>query len=527
MKRRKFLRTTAPIVALPFFMNGFSFRAYSRGLLTDIISRATNNTDHVLVLIQLNGGNDGLNTVIPIDQYSNLSNARANILVDEKKVLSLTGLSATGLHPSMTGMQGLYNNGKVAIVQGVSYPNPNYSHFRATDIWLTGSDANTTLSSGWMGRYLADEYPNFPTGYPNTTDPDPLAIEIGSVVSLALQGPAVSMGMSITNPSSFYSLITGQYDAVANTPAGHELAYVREVSSQTQAYAGVIKAAAGKATNLSTKYPSPTTNSLADQLKIVAQLIAGGLKTRVYMVNIGGFDTHANQVSTTGGTETGAHADLLAKVSEAINAFQDDIQLLKCDQRVLGMTFSEFGRRIKSNASLGTDHGAGAPVFLFGSQVNGGMIGKNPTIASSVSVNDNIAMQYDFRSIYTTIIKNWFGVPDSELLDVMLSNFPLLPALSTSGIAAQGAILPEEALSQNYPNPFNGTTRIGFMGDGGHVQIKVFDSMGREVQTLVDSRVMPGQHEITFEGHNLPAGTYYCRMQTNAGQIVRTMLMVK
>jgi len=209
MKRKSFIKRALPVATLPFFINGLSFKAFGRGSAFDDMLRAATQTDRVLVLIQLNGGNDGLNTVIPLDQYSNLSAARGNILINETQVLGLNGTTATGLHPSLSGIRNLYNDQKVAIVQGVSYPNPSFSHFRATDIWLTASDSDETLATGWVGRFLDQEYPGYPTGYPNSTDPDPLALQIGNVVSTALQGPSVNMGIAITSSTSFYQLTSG------------------------------------------------------------------------------------------------------------------------------------------------------------------------------------------------------------------------------------------------------------------------------------------------------------------------------
>jgi uncharacterized protein (DUF1501 family) len=265
-----------PSLMAPSVINGFSVRPVSPSpFLNELLGFAT-ETDHVLIVIQLSGGNDGLNMVLPRDNYSAYYNARANIAIPETKILPLNGNANTGLHPAMTGLQALYNDGKLSIVQAVGYPNPNFSHFRATDIWMSATDSNQVVNSGWNGRYLNEEYPNFPTGYPNTTMPDPLAIQIGSVTSLALQGPAFNMGMSITNTSSFYNLINGIQDPVPPTAAGKELGYIRTVAQQTQQYATVIKDAAAKVTQQVTY---PTGNSLADQLKIVARLIKGGLKT--------------------------------------------------------------------------------------------------------------------------------------------------------------------------------------------------------------------------------------------------------
>ena len=422
MKRRRFISTLGQAALVPAVLNGFSFKAYSASPLLRALA-ASANDDHVLVLVQLSGGNDGLNTLLPLDQYSNLSSARSNILIPEAKALTLNGYAATGLHPVMTGMQQLFNNGQMGIVQGASYPSPNFSHFQATDIWLTASDSNESLTSGWTGRYLDYEYPNFPSGYPNATVPDPLALQIGTTTSLALQGPAVNMGLTITNPTNFYNLLQGITDPAPANNYGTELTFIREIAQEANAYSAVIKTAADNITTQSSSYPPAGTNTLADQLKIVARLIAGGLKTKIYIVNIGTFDTHAAQVDTAD-TTTGTHATILGKVSVAISAFMDDLKFLSIADRVVGMTFSEFGRRIISNASLGTDHGVGAPMFLFGNPVQSGILGTNPVIPANANVNSNVAMQYDFRSVYASLLNEWLCVPQADLEPDHAAEFP-------------------------------------------------------------------------------------------------------
>jgi uncharacterized protein (DUF1501 family) len=399
-----------------------SFRAWADSPLLRTAARGLGE-GRVVVLIQLNGGNDGLNTVIPLGYYDAYHAARANIAIPEDKVLRLPGFDQTGLNPAMPEMQQLFMAGKLAIIQSVSYPQPNFSHFRATDIWLTGADAGQILSTGWAGRYLDEQYPQFPRNYPNPDVPDPLAIQVGSLVSPALQGPALTMGMAISNPNSFYDLINDKSEPVPDSRAGDQLAYIREMSVKTDQYAGVIKAAAQKVTKQSDCYPAPGKNPLADQLKIVARLVAGGLRTQFYLVSMGGFDTHARQVEPADPT-TGAHAKLLAKLSEAINAFQDDLTQLQVSDRVMGMTFSEFGRRIQSNASGGTDHGAAAPVFVFGEKVQGGVIGQNPDWPDKLTVNDNIAMQYDFRSVYNTLLEKWFLSDEKIAETALLKKYP-------------------------------------------------------------------------------------------------------
>jgi uncharacterized protein (DUF1501 family) len=529
MKRREFIRKTVPAAAiLPAVVDGYSVKAFTGDSpLLQALMNPTIDTDHVLVIVQLNGGNDGLNMVIPIATYSAYFNARSNVAIPQNRILSLNGYSQTGLHPGMTGLQALYNEGKLNIVQAVGYPSPNFSHFRATDIWMSGSSSSDVVNSGWAGRYLSTEYPNFPTGYPNTTMPDPLAIQIGSITSLALQGPSVSMGMSITNPTSFYNLLNNTPDPAPNTPMGDELSYIRTVANQTNLYAQRIVAAASAVTQQGTY---PTNNSLGDQLKIVARLVKGGLKTRIYMVSYGGFDTHSLQVNATD-TTTGAHATLLSNVSNAIKAFVDDCQFLGVQDRVVGMTFSEFGRRIKSNSSVGTDHGAAAPLFLFGKQVLPGVTGVNPTIPTNVTVNDNIPMQYDFRSIYASILEKWFCVPTSTLQTILFQNFQSLNIVNDASCRTTGINNPNqtagEELITNYPNPFTESTTIKFKTRGGHTLIQIIDMLGRVLRTPIDRDYVPGTYTTSFDAGGLPNGVYYARLQNGPIQQVRAMLKVR
>lgn len=526
MKRRDFLQKAITASALPLIINGFPIEAIADNPIVQYLGK-TGAEDRVLVLIQLTGGNDGLNTVIPLDQYTNLVKARQNIIIGQSKVLALTGTTATGLHPSLSEIRSLYDNALVNIVQSVGYPDPNFSHFRATDIWLTGSDSAVNEDTGWLGRYLDTKFTGFPTNYPNANYPDPPAIQIGALISPAMQGKNSSLGMSITDPTSFYQFVNGTVDTAPNTPAGHELTYVRLVAQQTQQYSGTIKAAADKATNISTLYPTAGQNSLADQLKVVARLIAGGLKTQVYMVSLGGFDTHSAQTDATA-TETGSHANLMQKISQAVNAFQDDLKKLAIDERVLGMTFSEFGRRIKSNDSLGTDHGAAAPLFIFGKKVKPGITGNSPLIPDTVTANDNVPMQVDFRAIYASILKYWFNVSDTDLGPLLLNKtFPLLNIIAdgTSNIAefteAKIGVL------ENFPNPVITHTTIRFTCSGGYVKIRLFDNIGREVLTIAEDTFTKGTHEVIMQAENLRNGTYYYQVQQGATQLMKVLIVAK
>jgi uncharacterized protein (DUF1501 family) len=531
MSRRNFLKSSIPAgFMIPSFLNGVGIRAYDTGhqFLNNLLLPAGEN-DRVLVIVQLNGGNDGLNTIIPLEYFSKYVNARKNIYIEEAKSLKLSGVTKIGLHPSMTGLQQLYNDGKLHIVQSVGYPQPNFSHFRATDIWMGASDSNQVLNTGWVGRYLDETFPGFPSAYPSANMPDPLAIQIGSVTSLALQGPTQPMGLSISNPSSFYNFVNNISDPVPKTNAGKELSFIRELSRQTQKYGEVIK---GANTKVTLQNPYPSGNSLADQLKIVARLIKGGLKTKIYMVNFGGFDTHSSQTNT-GDSSTGKHATLLSTVSAAIKAFQDDLVFLGIEDRVLGMTFSEFGRRILGNNSLGTDHGAAAPLFIFGKNVKAGITGSTPLIPDNVTVNDNVPYQYDFRSVYATLLSNWLCVNTTVLNQVMLKDFQQLSITKpgtcnvvTSTNSFQNPAVDQRQLIQLYPNPFHKVLTIEFNTLGGHTLLQVIDGSGKLLATIFDRDYSPGKFRVDFDGGHLPAGIYYVRFQNQVFQQVRSIVKV-
>ena len=526
MKRRDFIKYGVPATTIPLMLNGIPIHALANTPLLNLLKETQATDDKVLVIIQLSGGNDGLNMVIPIDQYSGIASMRSNIMIDEKKVLPLSGTQVTGLHPSMKGLQTTFGEGKVRILQSVGYPDFNFSHFRATDIWQEAPNpTETVVSTGWAGRYLDLLYPGFPDGYPNANFPDPPAIQLGNVVSGSLQGATAIDGIAIESASNFYQLAKGNNLAVSTplTAYGRELAYIRLITLQTQKYTDAIKAAANKAVNLSPYYLQENGLTLTNQLKIVAQLIAGGLKTKIYMVSLGGFDTHADQVGATGGTDTGKHASLLSELSSAIYAFQDDLKRHNIEDRVVGMTYSEFGRRIKSNGSLGSDHGTAQPVITFGSQVIPGFLGVNPTIGSSSSASTNLDMQTDFRQVYNSILKDWFSLTDAQLASVLFQNWTYVPIIKQPGVIYPFAN--DAILSQNYPNPFGSTTTIPFYAKGGETIIDYFDILGRKLGVILEGNIPQGANSIIFNGQNLASGIYYYRIQT--GGVKKVLPMVK
>lgn len=526
MNRRSFLRSSSAAT-----LGGLTVRGFSSPLLHPLWNRAAD--DRVLVVIQLFGGNDGLNTVIPLDQYDVLAVKRPNVLIPEGLVLPLDLVGATGLHPAMDGMRELWEMGKLGIVQGVSYPDPNFSHFRATDIYETGANADQLLSSGWTGRYLNYEYPNYPSGYPNTDMPDPLAIRIGGSVGPGLQYMGVSMGVAINNTEDPLNLTGNIYlDPIQPVCSGGKLDFVRQVQHQTDLYGDVIEAAAAVGCNQSPLYPTGNQPGarLANALKIVAQLICGGLKTKIYWVSEGGFDTHAQQVDSADHT-AGAHANLLQGVSDSIRAFQDDMALLGLEDRVLGMTFSEFGRRIVDNASGGTDHGSAQPMFFFGTQVINTIVGSNPDVPSNATYQTNLAMQYDFRSVYASVLKDWFCLETEDIDAVLLDTYQPISIINPDGCLGTAVHEINQQAGTNilsaYPNPFTERTTLEYTSAGGRVLIQVFNEEGKLLQTVLNQPVPAGTYKVDVDLGPLPAGVYYARLQNEGAQQVRNLLKVR
>lgn len=514
MKRRDFVKNMAIASAgTPILLNNIKMQSIGKKLF-DVPKSAE---DRVLVIIRLNGGNDGLNTVIPRDQYSNLSIQRNNILIPEASVLPLT--TEVGLHPVMTGMQSMYNAGKLSVIQNVGYPEQNRSHFRSMDIWTSGLIDNDP-TTGWLGRYFQDYNPNYPTGYPNTTYPDPFAISMGYEVSTTCQGIMANFSHAVSNPFDNYNLLTSG-SVNDGTYYGDQIEYLANLIDQANGYGAEINTAANAGNTLAT-YPSTT---LGQQLQYVAQMISGGLKTKVYILNVGGFDTHDAQVLSTD-TTAGTHANLLQTISDAVAAFQTDLQLLGIENRVAGMTFSEFGRQIASNGSRGTDHGDAAPLFLFGTCIESGIMGANPTIGNSVIDQDGVPMEFDFRDIYASILKDWFAVDTTTIQSFFEHTVTFYNVLGACSLGVEEkSLAKDEALL--YPNPCSNSSTIRFKSGDEWVRIDIFDLSGRSVATICDSNLTPGSHDIFFETRDFQQGEYVVQILKKSGNVQTKLIKVR
>ena len=506
MKRRSFVKNVSlASVGVPFVFNNMQFEAIGKKLFT--VPKAFE--DRVLVIIRLNGGNDGLNTVVPIDQYANLMIQRANIILPETSLLPIAGNN--GLHPAMTGMAQMFNNGNLSIIQNVGYPEQNRSHFRSMDIWTTGMmDPNVT--TGWMGRNFSVDHPDYPDGYPNIDFPDPFAISMGYEVSATCQGLLANFSHTVVNPFDATNLPN---NAVTNdgTYYGDHMEYLAGIISQTNQYGAQISSAANAGNSLSSLYDPQ--NPLAKQLKNVALMISGGLKTKVYILNVNGYDTHDNQVLETD-TTLGAHADLIKRVSDAVYAFQDDINQLGLEKRVVGMTFSEFGRQIASNASVGTDHGDAAPLFLFGDCLNQSIYGPNPEVPDIVVNQAGLPMQIDFRDIYASILRFWFGVEENTVNDLFEHSVTYHNIIGGCELSVE-ELNKIERTSFIYPNPAETQTTLKIDGTGGMVFIEVVDLKGARVKFVYEGALAKVTHHIPIELNGLEKGTYRVIIRKESG----------
>ena len=383
--------------------------------------------DHILVVVQLSGGNDGLNTVVPYGEAA-YYRARPGIAIAENRAIKLSG-STVGLHPALAPMADLYNEGLCSIIQGVGYPNPDRSHFKSMDIWHTADTSAT--GDGWLGRYFDSECCGFGKGESGTREGGAakqnnpqIGIALGREAPLATKGRRSS---AIAFESADLFRWTGQdadksladvYQAIANAggsaPVVGNSGFLTRTALDAQISSATIRRAVAATARVA--YPN---SDLARQLQMVASMINAGLSTRVYYVSMGGFDTHAGQ-----GGENGRHANLLGQFANAIRAFYNDLKTQRNDGRVMTMSFSEFGRRVGQNASQGTDHGTAAPMFLFGPMVKPGVLTAHP----SMSDLDNGDLKYtvDFRSVYAGILSRWMKADSTKILEGAFESAPVL-----------------------------------------------------------------------------------------------------
>lgn len=532
MKRRQFIRNVAYGSAAGMTLGGVPMNLLAAGSpLARLAADSVN--DKVLVFIQLHGGNDGLNTLIPISQYDDYYNLRPNIAIKHTGTRSYLNVDESvdlnaqvGLHPDMLAFKEMYDQGKVAVIQNVGYPDMNLSHFRGRDVVFMGGDESehNQYQSGWMGRYLNNIYPGYPDAFPNETMEDPLGIELSGALSLAFHREnGIPIGLNIGSPDQFYELINsvGVDPPIAfpDSHAGDELRYIMEFEKKSNEYADRLKEVYDAGSNSTVEYPesypyaSPIrANGLSSQLRLIARLISGGIKTKIFLCRIGGFDTHGEQVDEYD-PSLGTHAALLYNMSGAVKAFYDDLNQLGIEEKVLSLTFTEFGRRAKSNDSYGTDHGTATPVFVFGTQLNNGIYGVNPSLKAEDLHNYNLVYNIDYRQIYTSVIQDWFEGDDQALIDTGFSDWvdTRLPIVSVTG--TQDYIPGKNPTSLYlYPNPVDDLLYIRYnLEIRGAVSLHVVDGSGRKLKSVREDGVF-GPNTTSLDVSELKEGMYHLQM---------------
>ncbi|MFM2392102.1 MAG: hypothetical protein RLZZ546_79 [Bacteroidota bacterium] len=509
LKRREFIRNSM-MASIPLTLGGFPLFASKRS--NSFLFNGDN--DKILVLVQLQGGNDGLSTIFDATQYANLKAVRNNILIPENSIINFH--DKYGFHSAMQCIKDVWDMEALGIVQNVGYPDQNRSHFRSTDIWNTASSAEVFETKGWIGRFYDLDYSDYPNGYPNADKPHPFALTMGKIVSETCQGVNANYSLSLLDPFNPGTALVSAGGDIPNNCYGDALSFVNDTVAQTNAFASVISKAANSGNNLSKKWDSLETE-LAEKLKHVARLISGGLQTKIYVVQLGGFDTHDNQ-AVAGATTTGIHSDLLKQLSDAICAFQDDLNLLKVSDRVIGMTYSEFGRRIRSNAALGTDHGTAAPVFLFGSCIDNKILGDHPEIDPQVGIEDGVPMQYDFRDIYGTILNSWLGLDKDKVEGIIYPEYQSLPLFKEGCLIVSSDVdhLVNKVDIEVYPNPTIESVQIKYFCKDQMSTVKILDSAGGLLKTTKIVGHSGSEHQATIDLSTFASGTYFIHIKNKS-----------
>ena len=491
--------------------------------LTQAISEA--NTDRILVLVRLKGGNDGLNTIVPIYDFDTYARARPTLHHKENKLYKLS--DDFGIPEAMKNLQSMWGEGAMKVVHGVGYENQDLSHFKSSNIWAS-TDLDEIENSGFMGRYFEGLYPDFLINPPEV----PAAIQIGSIGNLIFDGQGISnYALTVSNPEELKRLgETGTKHSLTDLPDctyGTRLSYLRSVTNNTFTYAKTIFEAYNKATN-TVEYSE---KGFGKQLSIISRMIKGGLGTKVYMVSLGGFDTHANQAEK--------HTELWEEVAKNMTLFYEDLNKSGMDKQVLSMSISEFGRRVEENGSKGTDHGQAAPVMLFGPALEGnGFVGEHPDLADLDRVG-NLKYKTDFREVYSTVMKEWLCIDaatvDEALLGQKINTRDLgflckssdvngsdgeADVVGNEGVVAvdNGVIDVSNGITKTKVKAYqeNGETIISIAKpDTTHVNVTLFSLTGQRVAEVKNEMLPPGKHPINLSKEidgNLNQGIYIYRV---------------
>ena len=470
--------------------------------------------ERVLVVVRLSGGNDGLNTVIPTNQYNQYANLRPTLAIPANQSWQLSDEYA--MPNFMSDAQSFWNEDSMRIVHNVGYDVQNLSHFRSTDIWESASDADVQDASGWLGRLVSAQHPNIFVDPPEV----PAAVQIGGSGSLVFNNAdQVNLAFSVVDPTQLEEIAANGavYDplAVNDCYSGAQLSFLRSITNANYKYAAVIPEYYN-ASNTQANY----TGYLGQQLRVVARLIKGDLGTKLYMVDIGGFDTHADQA--------GAHDNLMEQVTSQLRTFFDDLSYTGHAPDVLAVTVSEFGRRIEENGSAGTDHGAASNVLLFGQGLNGsGFVGQGPDLGDVDEVG-NLRSYIDFRQVYATLLEQWLCLDPTLVDDVLGQSFERLDlGLSCQAVSTNQPDFPAIAAHIRYGGP--GEYQLHYaLPAAGELTITFFSPLGQELETVFRGRQSAGEQQLTYRTNGrLPSGMYIVRFAYNGRAVSKRLLVAR
>lgn len=542
MKRRHFIKLSSAASAIA--LTPFELQAAIKSFMP--VTNCPDISNRKLVLINLAGANDGLNTIVPLNQYDIYSNLRPTIKVPisgANKYInldnSLPDNQQIGLNPALLGLKSTYDKGWLRIMQSVGYPSQNKSHFKSTDLYLTGNDGNSLLNgqdTGWMGRFMELYYSDL------IIENYPLAVEIGSNnTSLgfhAEEAHGLSLNISGQDPAGYYSVLNGLGGApplnIPDSDYGKQLEFITNTDALSNTYAESISNAFNTGKN-DISYPD---SDLANQLKTVARLISGDLGSKIYMVRISGFDTHNAQVQGVG-EALGKHHSLLTDLSESMDAFINDLDRQNLADDVVGLTFSEFGRKAAENGNLGTDHGEIAPMFVFGKPVLGGVSGTNPDLTEATSSNNYQiqTVQYDYRQTFATLLQNYLGADDTIIdatffnhtLNDSFVNLRIEDLLKSEFDISKGCIAStEDPLKDTknwlvYPNPFRDNVNISGINAAETVSYRIYNASGilliDKTDTLIDGKA-------TINLFRYSSGVYFFEMLSGSKKEIHKVIKI-
>jgi len=474
-------------------------------------------SDRVLVLVRLKGGNDGLNTIIPLNFLSQYHNYRPQLGYKDSEMIQLNGELA--MSPHLSKLKPLWDEGMMKVVNGVGYPEQNYSHFRSADIWSSASDEDVQVNSGWVARYAEHIYPDYADNPPT----DPPAIQLGGASSLLFTGEHNSkVGFEAFSGQQILDILAnGGVNSLTDLPDcyyGDQLKYLRKLTNNTYRFVDRIKEAYNNSSSVVEYTPE---DGFALSLSAVARLIKGGLKTKIYVVELDGFDTHANQLTQ--------HPELLNRLGKSVSDFYADFKGTNFEDKVLTVTFSEFGRRVAENDGPGTDHGSASCMLAFGSCLKGnGSLGAYPSL-TELDDYENFVFNTDFRRVYSTLMTEWLCLPDPEADQILFHDNGLPLTFGFDCVAIPTSVNQVNVDPYKHSATYSGgNIYISYsLPKATMTMIEIITASGKSILVERPANKTPGDYNVSISAREkgLTPGAYFYRIRVT-GRDLQGKVMV-